>query len=186
MTADTTGAASKFRVATNPGSAIEITRCDQMQSHGPEEIIPRNFIRAGNILLEEPSQVGMADRLGGTTHSFGVGKELPFARVVLIHPMKDIANRGGVVSGLAHLQVEQDAEQVSLVVIGDAARGQAVVVVFFQPRIQAGFFRRLSEMGRTPLQFADFVGQTLQIAGLIQQAGAQQDNVSPPWWSCPR
>ena len=177
VTADTTSAASKFRVATNPTSATLIARRDQMQSHVLEEIIPRNFVRAGNIFLEEPSQVGMADGLGGATHSVGVGKELSFPRVVLIHPMKDVANRGGVVSGLAHLQVEQYAQQVSLVVIRNAARGQAVVVVFFQPRIQAGFFHRLSEMGRTPLQFANLSGQALEIAAFIQQAGAQQDNV---------
>ena len=91
--------------------------------------------------------------------------------------MKDIANRGGVVGGLAHLEVEQDAKQVSLVVIRNTARGQAVVVVFFKPRIQAGLFHRLSEMGRPPLQFTNFSGHALEIAVLIQQAGPQENNV---------
>ena len=122
-----------------------------MQSYGPEEIIPRNFLGAGDVLLEEPSQVGVADRLGGTAHALAVGKEQPLAGVVFIQPMEDFTNRSGSVRILADLQVEQNAEQVSLVVIRDAASGQPVVVVLLEPGVEAGFFHRLSKMSRPPL-----------------------------------
>src|ERR1700732_3030770 len=120
----------------------------------------------------------MADRFGGLAHALAVEKELSLARVVFVQPTKDIADRGGAVAGLAHSQVEQDAEQVTFVVVGDAASRQAIVLVLLEPSIEAGFFRWLSKGGWPPLQFADLVSQTLQIARFIEQASTQQDNIS--------
>ena len=50
----------------------------QMQSNRPEEIVPRNFFRSGDIFLEERSQVSVAHDFGGAPYALGVGKELSF------------------------------------------------------------------------------------------------------------
>ena len=112
----------------------------------------------------------MADCLGGAAHAFAVGKEQPLAGVVFIQPMEDFTNRSGSVRILADLQVEQNAEQVSLVVIRDAAIGQPVVVVLLQPGVEAGFFRRLSKVRGAPLQFGDFASRMLFTPDGLEQA----------------
>ena len=78
---------------------------------------------------------------------------------------------------LAHLQVEHHPKQVSLVVIGNAALGKAIVIVFFEPCVEAGFFRRLGKMSRPPLQFGNLARQRPEVMCFVQKAGAQLDDV---------
>ena len=58
-------------------------------------------------------------------------------------------------AGVAHGQIEHDAEQFAFVVVRDAAFGPAVVCVAFEPSIEAGVFRRLRQMRRAPFEFAN-------------------------------
>src|SRR5208282_6666808 len=59
------------------------------------------------------------------------------------------------------------------VVIRNAALGPAVVGIAFEPGVETGFFSRLREMRRTPLQFSDLFADAIEITTFIEEAGAQ-------------
>src|SRR6202035_982774 len=91
------------------GVGDRVRTLHEMKSYRLEKVVPGNFLGAGDVLLEEPSQVGVAHNLGRLSHAGGIWKELSFAGIVLVHPAQDVAQRGGSLARLAHLQVEQDA-----------------------------------------------------------------------------
>src|SRR5207302_9636695 len=84
-----------------PGIRDRNVALHQTRSHVAEEIVPRNLLRARDIVREEPSQIGMAHRFGSLAHAIRIRKEPSFLRVILIHPLKDVAQRCLPVARLA-------------------------------------------------------------------------------------
>jgi hypothetical protein len=69
--------------------------------------------------------------------------------------LKQFTQRGLAVTRIADRQIEHEAEEFSLVVIGNAALGAAVVVKSLKPRAKAGVFGGLRQVCGTMLEFTD-------------------------------
>ena len=76
---------------------------------------------------------------------------------------------------IAHRKIEQHTQQLSLVVVRNAALRKAVVGVLLEPCIEAGFLRRLRQTRRPPLESSNRVCQAIEIRFLRQQSSPQQD-----------
>src|SRR6266403_1770602 len=105
-----------------------------------------------------------------------IRKELALLRKILIHPLENLAQRSTPLTGLAHREVERNSQQLSLVVVGNTPLWLSVVRIFFKPRVQTRFLRRLCQMGGPALEFRELLSQPEQVTALIQKPGAEQDN----------
>src|SRR5262249_31927235 len=77
------------------------------------------------------------------------------------------------VASVAHGEVERDAEEFSLVVVGNAAFGTAVVLIAFEPGVETGFFCRLRQVCGTAFELGDLGAGTVEVSGLVGQSRAQ-------------
>jgi hypothetical protein len=107
-------------------------------------------------------------------HTVRVVKELALLRVMLVHPLEEIAKRLVALRHTAHLQIKKDADNLSFVVIRDAAFGRAVIRIFFQPGIEAGLFRRLRLVRRMRLQLPNLQRQPSKKGTFVNEAGADE------------
>src|ERR1700691_588399 len=97
----------------------------------------------------------MTHRFCSRAYTVRIRKELSLFRVILVHPLKDLAQGGLSVAGFAYRQIQRDAQKFALVVVGDAALWTTVVGVTLQPRIHARLFHRLRQVRRTPFEFTN-------------------------------
>ena len=94
---------------------------------------------------------------GSLADPVGIGKAAALLGVVLVHPMKYIAQRFCSMTCLSHFQIQHHTQEFALVVIGNAALGNAIITVFFQPCVKARLLGRLRVVGRPPLEGGDLV-----------------------------
>src|SRR5437879_3724354 len=149
-----------------------------MQTYARKETIPRDLSYSADILLKKRSQVGMTERLGGLANRVRIRKELSLLGVVRVHPAKQLAQGRLIMTRIAKDEIKQNSQQLSLVVIGNASFGKAVVGIFFQPRVHAGILNRLGSMSRPILQLSNFLRKMVQIMPLVQHSGPQPDVLS--------
>ena len=89
-----------------------------------------------------------------------------------VHAAQHVVERFVIVGGVANGEVEQDAGDLALVVIRNAAVGLAVVVVFFEPGVEAGFFDALPGVRGARIEFADLAGEVAVELVFGPQSGA--------------
>src|SRR5262249_45595693 len=127
------------------------------------EIVPGNFGSSCYILIEEVAEVGTGESFSRLANAVRVGEEESFLRVVRVQPLEEVAQRCGVVTLFAHLEIEHHTKNLTLVVIGNAAWGQPVITVFLEPCFEAGSFRGLGAVCRAHLQGGDGVNKATEI-----------------------
>src|SRR5580765_3225375 len=112
-----------------------VTR-DGAQTSRLKKIVPGNLVKTRYVLFKKCRQLRLRNFFSGCAHSVRIRKELALLRVVLVHGLKHVAQRGLAVAGLTDLEVQHLTQQFPLVVVRDAARRLAIKRIFFQPRIQ--------------------------------------------------
>src|SRR5262245_65701709 len=86
------------------------------------------------MVLKEIREGTAGDRFRGQAYVQRVAIEPSFAREVLVHLAHHIVERLGVAGAVANQNVQQEAQDLSLGVIGDAEVRSVVVGVFLEPR----------------------------------------------------
>src|SRR5262249_9198609 len=138
----------EFLDGVKPAIGEYLFRADNLEADLGEEIIPGDFANAPDVIAEEVSKAGVGESFGGFAHPGGIGEKLAWFRVMLVHRAKKTLERSLVVGGSPNSQIEQNSEQFTFVVVGDAAIGQVVVRVLFEPGIEAGLLDRLGQVCR--------------------------------------
>src|ERR1700746_1931520 len=100
---------------------------DYAQAYAAEKIVPRNLFDAAHVRVKEPRKIGVRQRLSSLLDALRIMKELAPLRIILVHPLKQVAQASLPIALLAHRQVQRQAQQLSDVVIGNAALRLAIV-----------------------------------------------------------
>src|SRR5262249_30018672 len=139
----------------------------QAKSDELEKIVVGNVLYAGNIVLKKLREALAGDLLRGLFHTGGV-REIPMLLgVLVVHPVKEIAKRLCAIGHLADAQVEHDPEDLTFVVVADAAFRRPVEWNAFEPRVEARLLRRLPCARWPPLQLRNLRRDAGQVLRLI-------------------
>src|SRR5208282_953322 len=106
-----------------------------------------------HIVAKKLGETLASDGLCRLLNARGIRKEKVLLGVVVVHPLEQIAQRLPAAGLFTNAEVEEDAENISLVVVADAPLRRPVERVTFEPCVQTRFLRRLPTVGRPALQF---------------------------------
>ena len=146
-----------------------------------EQIGKRHFLGAADVTFEKTGKIaGRAgicranDFFDGRFDCGAVGVKAPALRILLIHPEQDVVEAGAIIRGVANQNVEREAQQLALVVIGDAEITAVVERIFIEPGVQAGLFRALPGSRGARFELRDLRAEVGEKLRVVPDARAHQ------------
>ncbi len=121
-----------------------------------EKLVVWNFIEPGNVTTEEILEVRAGYFFNHRADSSALIVELSLLGKI-VETSQHVIQRFVIVGGLANRKIEHVADELAFVVIGDAAVGEIVGVVFIEPGVEARFLDALPFARRTRLELADLL-----------------------------
>ena len=118
---------------------------------GKERVI-RDFIRSGDIAAEKILKAFSGDLFDGRSNVIALVIKLSLPWVLRVQAPQHVVERLVIVGGVADGKIEENASNLALVVVGNAAVGLVVVVVFFEPGVETGFLHALPRARGTELK----------------------------------
>src|SRR5713226_425852 len=120
----------------------------QHQPGASQELSTRKLVGAGNVAGEEFLKAVPCNPLGGGANVGRILVEAPLAGEAIVEVTQDIVEARTVVRRVADQDIKEHAEDLALVVIGDAEVRPTVERVFLEPGVEAGLLDTLPEARR--------------------------------------
>src|SRR5215472_3456866 len=144
------------------------------QTRSGKELCIRQGLRTADIIVEEIVQGAAGELFRGEADVQAVTIEFAGSGEVLIHVAEHVVQAVLIVGAVADKDIEKDAEDLALGVIGDTALRLVVKGIFLEPGVETGLLGALPTLGRARLEFRDLRTQVLIKLLMIPDAGANQ------------
>src|SRR5215472_8692445 len=139
-----------------------------------KEVCIGQGLRTADIIVEEVVQGAAGELFRGEADVQAVTIEFAGFGEVLIHVAEHVVQAVLIVGAVADKDIEQDAEDLALSVIGDTALRLVVKGIFLEPGVETGLLGALPTLGRARLEFRDLRTEVLIKLLMIPDAGANQ------------
>ena len=151
------------------------------------------LICAGNVPREKLLEVAPCDFFSRGADVGAISIKAAAPGEVLIERAQDVVEARAVVGGIANQDIEQHADELAFVVVGDAELRPAVERVFLEPRIEAGLLDAFPAARGPQFELGNLASQILIKLLSGPQAAAHQsvgavgagDSLGEPQGACP-
>src|SRR6516164_1662622 len=176
---------ARFDAGYGPGTTGLMLKCEaqggphafgfaQFETSAGEEFVVRQWSGSADVLRKEVLEWAVYELFGSEADIEAVAIILAGSREILIHGAHEVVETALIVRAVAQKDIEEDAEDLALGVIRDAALGLVVEGIFLEPGIKARLFGTLPPLGGANLEFADLRTEVAVEVLLVPQTGANQ------------